>query len=520
MPRASLRRALAFLIVLALALTSACSDNTNGSGDAGPSRDASADSAMPDATTADLDAGPTLDAADATGDARQPHDTNNDWNWDIGGDGGEQAFALEKVVPPSGPVEGGNRVRIVGTGFAPGVKVFFGSHEMHVDVTAEQMLGQVPPASGPGPVTVKAIAPDGQVRTLVDAYEYVAGLHIDSVTPSRVPTDGGVEVEVRGSGFSPQSAVSFSGDPALRVTYVDDSLLRVVVPPRHRGYADVRVTTQSASTVAERAVAYFAPLEIDAVRPAGGPLAGGNNVTIEGSGFTSATTFVFGGQAAQVVSVDPQASTATVTVPAHAAGLVDVRAHNANDDAILPNAYLYRADTTPALAALSPAFGPASGGTEVTLVGEGLDAPGAEFDFGGNAATVVDRAETYAVVKTPPGATGSVDVVMRDASGELGRLDRRLRVPRRRVDRLGHPRPGADRRGHPGHHRGKRLYRRRPRRIWRHRRGVSGGLRHPDQGHDAGSRGRQGRRGGPARRSEGHPEGRLRVHRAAGGVGL
>ncbi|QDG52986.1 hypothetical protein FIV42_20220 [Persicimonas caeni] len=419
MLRASLRR-IPVLFAVLLVLASACSDDTE-QGDAGVI-DAGADATTPDTTSPDTDAGPDLDATDGPDDVRQPRDTDDEWNWDVGGDTAEQPFFLEKVVPPSGPVDGGNRVRLVGTGFEPGTRVFFGSREMSVDVASQQMLGRVPSASGPGPVTIKAISPGGETQTLVDGYEYVQGLSIDSVSPSLLPTDGGVEVEIRGSGFGPQAAVSFSGEPALRVTFVDAELLRVVAPPRRRGYADVRVTTPAESKVAERAVEYFAPLEISRVAPASGPVAGGQTVTVEGEGFSSSTRFFFGGEPAEIQSIDPQASTATLLTPAGSAGLVDVSAENSRDSTIFEDGYLYRADDAATLAALSPGFGPASGGTEVLLRGNGFDGAGVEFVFGTNVATVVDRGATWARVQTPAGAVGTVDVVMRDANGEIDRL--------------------------------------------------------------------------------------------------
>jgi hypothetical protein len=419
MPRARFAAQVAALAVL-LVFSSACSDDTDG--DSGDLGDAQVDVTQPDSTYSDTDAGPADDVGDASGDVRRPRDTGGGWNWDIGGDSAEQPFYLEKIVPPSGPVAGGERVRLVGTGFAPGTRVFFGSREMQVDVTQSQMLGRTPAASGPGPVTVKAIAPDGAVETLVDGYEYVEGLTIDEVSPARVPTEGGVEVEIRGSGFTPNVAVSFSGDPALRVNFVDDEVVRAVAPPRRRGFADVRVTTEADSEVAEEAVEYFAPLEISGVIPASGPPAGGQTVTVEGEGFSSTTAFEIGGEPAEVQSIDPQASTATLVTPAHAAGLVNVTAQNSRDTAILADGYLYRSDDSAVLASLSPGFGPTSGGTEVTLRGYGFDAAGLQISFGTSAATIVEKGPTYAVVQTPAASVGTVDVVMSDAGGELDRL--------------------------------------------------------------------------------------------------
>jgi hypothetical protein len=419
MPRARIVRRLAALLVVLLVFCGACSDDIDGGGD--PS-DAQVDVSQPDSAAPDIDAGPGDDVGDTSGDVRRPRDTDTNWDWDLGGDSADQPFSVEKIVPPSGPVEGGERVRLVGTGFSPGTRVFFGSREVQVDVTPTQMLGRTPAASGPGPVTVKAIAPDGQVETLVDGYEYVEGLTIEQVSPGRIPTDGGVEVQIQGSGFTPDVAVSFSGDPALRVRFVDAELIRAVAPSRPRGVADVRVTTKAASEVAERAVEYFAPLKISRVIPASGLPAGGQTVTVHGEGFSSTTTFELGGQTAEVQSIDPQASTATLVTPAHTAGLVDVTAQNSQDSAILAAGYLYRSDGSAVLASLSPSFGSTSGGTVVMLRGFGFDATGLQISFGTSVATTIEQGPTYAVVETTAASAGTVDVVMSDANGELDRL--------------------------------------------------------------------------------------------------
>ena len=159
------------------------------------------------------------DMGEGPGDTgRVPKDTNFEFDFGEPGDAGDSVFAISAVVPDFGPVEGGTRVRIQGTALQQGSTVFIGTHEMEVELSGGTLVGLTPPGAGPGPATVKVIAPDGEVRALVDGYRYVETLRVDSVVPFRVPTTGGVEVEVRGAGFSDVLGVSFSGDAALRVS--------------------------------------------------------------------------------------------------------------------------------------------------------------------------------------------------------------------------------------------------------------------------------------------------------------
>ena len=367
--------------------------------------------AQPDGGESDMDAG----GSDDTG--RNPVDT--DFVFDFGNqpDVGEQPFALEAVVPDFGPVAGGTQVRITGTGLSEESVVYVGASQMSTQLAGGALVGRVPPAAGPGLSTVKVVAPDGEIRVLVDAFEYVDTLRIDAVEPFRVPTTGGVEVNVYGAGFSPQVGVSISTDPALRVTFVDSSTLRVLTPPRPKGLADLRVTTPTESVEAEDAIQYFEPLRIDAVEPASGSTLGGDTVTVRGAGFTSTTTLTLGGVSAAISQVDTAAGTITATTPPHPSGAVEVAVHTSIDSAAIANGFYYRVDATPVLIGVQPAFGPVSGGNTVRVNGYGFDAPGTQIRIGGAPATLVAAQPSFADVVAPAGAAGFADVSLHDGLG-------------------------------------------------------------------------------------------------------
>lgn len=360
------------------------------------------------------DAGP----GDASFD---PKDTDFEFDFSTPDTSG-QPFALHAVVPNFGPVSGDTQVRITGTGLQEGSTVLIGSREMSVSLAAGALVGRVPPASGPGTASVKVLSHDGESRVLVDAFTYVTDLAIDEVTPYAIPTTGGVEVTIRGTGFAPQTGVSFSGDEALRVSYIDDTQLRVLAPPRARGVAHVRVTTPAATVIEREAVRYFEPLRIDAVEPASGMTTGGEAVILRGAGFTSDSVVRFGGVNAAVTAVDAQAGTIAVTAPPHAVGTVDVFVQNSLDSAVLSSGYTYRADATPFIAAVHPRSGPVAGGNSARVTGYGLDDGSVEVRFGAVAATVSQRTATWADVVVPAGVVGAVDVSLVGAT-ELARKD-------------------------------------------------------------------------------------------------
>ena len=177
---------------------------------------------------------------------------------------------VDSVIPPRGPVRGGTPFVVDGAGFTASSVVFFGPERTEVELVDGNLVGITPEGSAPGAVNVRVIDPDRGDETLIGGFTYTATLEVFAVTPSRIPTTGGVEVEVTGTGFDADTRVSFAGNTALRHTLIDEYSMRVLAPPGPRGRADVRVTNLDASVLLPEGVEYFAPLEITAVRPASG----------------------------------------------------------------------------------------------------------------------------------------------------------------------------------------------------------------------------------------------------------
>jgi len=401
-----------------LFVVSGCSDPSDNPNDDGGAADAGSD--RPDAG----ETGPadTQEPGDDTD--RQPEDI--DTSWDLGlSDTGDstQPLSLDRVVPPSGPVEGGNRVRIVGGGLTDDLEVYFGSRKADFELSGGALVREVPAGSGPGPVTVKAVAPDDEAASIPEGYEYVAGVQIDRISPRRIPVDGGTEVTIEGSGFREPTAVSFAGVSARRLRRVSSEKLRAVAPSNSRGPADVRVTTRAESEVREDGVEYFEPLKIGSIRPAAGPTAGGTVATLEVDGLGASVSVEFGGSPATVRNVDRRNGEVEVETPAHAAGLVDVSVRSAGDAALRSDAFLYRDSKKPKVGAIDPAYGPATGGTEVELIGQGLAGSNVSVEFGGSPGTILEAKLTFIRVETPVGSPGAVDVEVKDGSTTLGQLD-------------------------------------------------------------------------------------------------
>lgn len=423
------RRALLATLLFTALTTSACSgceeelpDEPDGSA---PLPDMRALDMPADEPDQRIDEQPDMDIDEPVDMRRRPRLDMEISGFDFGNpdvDMASEPFTLSEVIPPSGPVAGGTLIRLTGTSLTEGTVVYFDGVEIPVEPLGGALVGRAPAVSLPGAVDVKAISPGGETATLEDGFTYFADLGVAQVLPSRIPTTGGVEVEVRGAGFVPETAVSFSGTSALRVEFVSPTILRVISPPRDAGVADVRVTTPNGAVVLDDAITYFEPLSVELLDPSAGRTTGGELVTVRGHGFSSDMTVTFDAAAAQVVSVNANQGTAIVRTPSHAPGLVDVTVSDGFDVARAEDAFYYRADDSTTIAAISPDFGPVAGGNKALVIGVGLDAPDAVIEIGGAEAAVIEGAATWARIDVPPGTLGAADVSVDVAGVEASSL--------------------------------------------------------------------------------------------------
>lgn len=169
-----------------------------------------------------------------------------------------------------------------------------------------------------------------------------------------------------------------------------------------------------------------------AISPSSGPIAGGQAVTISGSGFTSgaAVSFVelpsnnvFGGspnaKALTSVNVVNATTITAVTPSATNTGLVDVVVMNADrQTAAQRSGYTYTTSApAPTLTAINPYSGSTAGGTIVTITGTGFLAT-PTVTIGGVAATGVAVVNaTTLTATTGAHVTGTYDVVVTNPGG-------------------------------------------------------------------------------------------------------
>ncbi len=330
-------------------------------------------------------------------------------------------FQLINATPSFGSVLGGNIVVFEGKGFVPDTDIIFGTEHGRgcKFISSEAITCFAPPALSPGLVDIRAETPElpDQPRLtdqIINGYDYVPEEDVEpeqmrvlGVIPASGPLSGGVTITIKGQAFAEDATVRIDGKLATEVEVVGREAITCTLPEgTNPGLVDVVVDNpgdNGAVGASDRLVDGFTyiddtveedPLLILTVNPNTGPLTGGNLVAIGGSGFVPGASVYFGGNLAPTTEVLGSQAITCIAPAGAAAGTVQVRVELPNNTAFtLAESYTY-IDTTvepDALLALSaiPAEGPLSGGTHITLAGQGFE-PGAEVYFGGVNATQVD----------------------------------------------------------------------------------------------------------------------------------
>ncbi len=238
---------------------------------------------------------------------------------------------------------------------------------------------------------------------------------VTGLSPTSGPTAGGTVVTISGTNFSASgTSIKFDANTATNVS-CSSTTSCTATSPAGSGTVDVVVTVggqSSAFSVADR-FTYVTPTPtVTGLNPNSGTTVGGTVVTISGTNFSASGTSVkFGANSATNISCT-SATSCTATSPA-GSGIVDVVVTVGSKSSAITNAdkFTYVAPV-PTVTGITPALGPASGGTAVTITGSNF-APGATtVKFGANAATNVSCSNSTTCAATSPAGSGIVDVVV------------------------------------------------------------------------------------------------------------
>lgn len=223
-------------------------------------------------------------------------------------------------------------------------------------------------------------------------------------SPATDSTADGALVASTGTGLTGATRIAFGSEPGTNVSLSSDAQSSEVAPA-------------GASTVsAEARSRYVAPPKVTRLSTATGSTNGGSTVTISGSNFVDVSEVMFGASAGTDVKVVSERSL-TVTSPIHDPGTVDVTVVGAYGTSIASSKARFVYISPPTITSLSPAQGPVTGGTKITVTGSDFTKV-AQVLFGTKPGTGLKvKNSTSLTVVAPAETSGIVDVRVITAYG-------------------------------------------------------------------------------------------------------
>ena len=337
-----------------------------------------------------------------------PEDPNNALSWNCFAD----EPRVESVAPAGGPAAGEGEVVIKGSGLKGASAVDFGStgaSEFTVEGSGEIVAKA--PSGSPGAVDVTVTTPWGPSKAgPSDRYLYVERPTVSAVEPDQGPLAGEAEVRIKGSGFTEEATVAFGSTPAADVVY-DSSTELTVDTPTALGAGPVAVSVSTGGGTSEHSAqdiyTYDPVPTLGSLSPGEGPLAGGTEVTITGTGFTETSKVLFAGEQSPKVSY--LTSEELIAESPAGKGTVDVTVETPGGTSAISSADRFSYVTAPTVGKLTPSEGPEAGNTTVTIEGSGF-AGVKSVDFGGMPASKYKVDSETEITAEAPVSEGPVSV--------------------------------------------------------------------------------------------------------------
>ena len=318
---------------------------------------------------------------------------------------------ITNLNPSIGDAVGNNSIVITGTGFTNASAVMFGSKPASsFTVNSSTQITAISP-SGTGTVGVQVTAPGG--TTLASNFTYNAATSVNSVTPNSGSTSGNTTVEITGTNFTGATAVKFGIQNATSFTVVNSTRITAVSPAGSAGIVGVTVVVGGTDYTLSSAFTYTAAVAVSGISVTFGPTTGGTVVQISGTNFTSASTVVFGANAATNVSYNSVTGRLTATSPA-GTGAVNVRVTTDSAQSPISSTFTYFAP--PTVTGITPATGTTAGGTSVVITGTNFKS-GSTVTFGTTNVVTFTINSLTQITATSPAGSGTVDVRVTNEGG-------------------------------------------------------------------------------------------------------
>ncbi|OBY79932.1 hypothetical protein BBG47_08585 [Paenibacillus sp. KS1] len=286
------------------------------------------------------------------------------------------APTITTVTPDKAKIAGGEKIKIAGEHFRPGLKVIIGGIEASdVSLVNDKEIDATVPVGKQGQTTLQVINDDRQAATA--PFNYLADPEVSKIDPTSGPLAGGTKIMITGKYFLPGIKVKVGENYSPTVTYHSDVYLHAVTPAGVKpGLVNITIENPDGTqSELKDAFRYNEPpkLELKSVSPAEGITIGNETVTLEGQLFEKGTKVFFGDKEVEKVTYY-SGEKLTIQTPVWAKeDAIDVKVVNPDgSESVLAQGFKYLLPPppkAPSVSSITPKNGPMEGGTMVYIDG-------------------------------------------------------------------------------------------------------------------------------------------------------
>ncbi|XP_070248855.1 fibrocystin-L [Myotis yumanensis] len=194
---------------------------------------------------------------------------------------------------------------------------------------------------------------------------------IRTISPSKGSSEEGTILTISGFGFSPSSAVSISVGPiGCSLLSVNENEIKCQILNGSAGHFPVAVSIADvglARNVEDEEFHFMYQSQIAHIWPVSGSLAGGNLLTLSGTGFSENSKVLVGNETCNVI--DGDLNKITCRTPKRIEGTVDISVITNGFQATAKDAYSYNCLQTPVITDFSPRVRTILGERNLTIKG-------------------------------------------------------------------------------------------------------------------------------------------------------
>ena len=328
----------------------------------------------------------------------------------------EQHISVLALAPLFGPTTGNTPVVVLGQ-FTPSSSYMcrFGATAVEGAFVSATELACVSPAGEEGPARVEVSAngvdwtggADGAIR-----FSFHPPLILTGVLPSTGSVAGGTRVQLFGANLVPDAPLFCRfGDAVVDGSVIDAAVAECVAPPR---VADTLVRVEISHDNAQfsnEASYLYQDVSIAAFYPAGGPISGGTDVNVRGSGFLPLVTLRCRFGETVVAATWVSSEELWCVAPPGSDAEVDLEVSNNDADfSAEGNKFEYQAGV--AVSRVLPSAALTTGNTPVTVLGKNfLNSSSLVCRFGIQTVDAQEFLSPFRIVCVAPAATtGGVTV--------------------------------------------------------------------------------------------------------------